>query len=286
MTRVVLLATCVLVSLCGGCGSEEQSADPVQPEEVSPEDLLITVSGQVELFPEAAQYLAAQGEPLPSLEGLAVRIEEPLRVAVNDPDAPLATGSLAESSTFRVSDVPVRNIALSLSAGVGEASGNGGLMRSSTVLFDTALTQTRPRRDLVETRAYAVPLRYVDALTQAVGSSQVLSLSGGTLSHLRETGFVLGRVVDAEGKPVSGARVVVDRPELAGRIFYPSEDATTPAGTFATRSSGLFLFVHSGGDVEPFHLGVEGATGTYVPRNAGGARGLAVVVTLSPGTQP
>lgn len=286
MTRAALLVTCVLVSLSGGCGSPDEDDGPVSPEEVSPEDLLITVSGQVEPFPEAAQYLAASSEPLPALAGLSVRIEEPLRVAVNDPDAPLATGSLDSSGTFRVSDVPVRNIALSLSAGVGDASGSGGLMRSSTVLFDTALTQTRPRRDLVETRAHALPLRYVDALTQAVGPGQVLTLSGGTYSHLRETGFVLGRVVDAEGKPVSGARIVLDRPELAGQIFYPSADVTTPVGTYATRSSGLFLFVHTGGDMETFHVGVEGAAGTYVPRNAGGARGLAVLLTLSPGTQP
>jgi hypothetical protein len=286
MTRAAFLATCVLVSLWGGCGSSDEDAGPVAPEEVRPEDLLITVSGQVELFPEASQYLASQSEPLPALEGLAVRIEEPLRVAVNDPDAPLATGSVGSAGTYRVSDVPVRNIALSLSAGVGEASGSGGLMRSSTVLFDTALTQTRPRRDLVETHAYALPLRYVDALTQAVGPGEVLALSGGTLSNLRETGFVLGRVVDAEGKPVSGARIVLDRPELAGQIFYPSADTTTPVGTFATRSSGLFLFAHTGGDVETFRIGVEGAPGTYVPRNAGGARGLAVVLTLTPGTQP
>ena len=286
MTRAALLATCVLVSLCGGCGSSEPDEAEVAPEEVSPEDLLITVSGQAEPFPEAAQYLAAREEPLPALAGLSVRIEEPLRVAVNDPDAPLATGSLAPSGTFRISDVPVRDILLSLSAGVGDASGSGGLMRSSTVLFDTALTQTRPRRDLVDTRAYALPLRYVDALTQAVGAGRVDTLSGGTHSSLRETGFVLGRVVDAEGNPVSGARVVLDRPELAGQVFYPSADTTTEAGTFATRSSGLFLFVHTGGDLETFRVGVEGAPGTYVPRNAGAARGLGVVLTLSPGTQP
>jgi hypothetical protein len=285
MTRAALLATCVLVSLCGGCGPADADPEEAAPEEVSPEDLLISVSGQVELLPEAAQYLAARNEPLPALEGLAVRIEEPLRVALNDPDAPLATGSLAPSGTFRLSDVPVRDILLSLSAGVGDVSGSSGLMRTSTVLFDTALTQTRPRRDLVDTRAYALPLSYVEALTRAVGEERVLALSGGTLSRLGETGFTLGRIVDAAGQPVAGARLVLDRPELAPRLFYPRTDAAGVM-TEATGPSGLFLYVHSGGDAETFRVRVEGAAGTYVMRNAGAAKGLGLLLTLSPGTQP
>jgi hypothetical protein len=285
MTRVALLSTLVLALLSGGCGGGDPDPGTAQPEEVNPEDLLITVSGQLQVLPEAAQYLAARDEAPPSFNGLAVRIEEPLRVAVNDPDAPLATGSLEGGNSFRVSDVPVRNILLSLSAGVGDASGTGGLMRSSTIVFDTAFTQTRPRRDLVDTRAYALPMRYVDALTSAVGEDRLRALSGGQFSRLSETGFVLGRVVDAAGQPVSGARIAIDRPELAANLFYPGvEAAAVSAGS--TGPSGLFLYLHTGGDVETFHLGVEGAPGTYVLRNAGAARGLAVLLTLSPGTQP
>jgi hypothetical protein len=285
MTRVALLSTLVLALLSGGCGGGDPDPGTAQPEEVRPEDLLITVSGQLQVFPEAAQYLAARGEALPSFSGLAMRIEEPLRVAVNDPDAPLATGGLESDNSFRVSDVPVRNILLSLSAGVGDASGSNGLMRSSTVVFDTALTQTRPRHDLVETRSYALPMPYVDGLTRVVGEDRLRALSGGQFSHLSETGFVLGRIVDAAGQPVSGARIVIDRPELAANIVYLGVEAAA-VDTPSTGPSGLFLYPHTGGDVETFHLSVEGAPGTYVARNAGAARGLALLLTLSPGTQP
>ncbi|MBF5046304.1 carboxypeptidase regulatory-like domain-containing protein [Aggregicoccus sp. 17bor-14] len=284
MTRAALLATCVLATLWGGCGSDGPGASQAGVEEVDSEDLLITVSGQAAVFPEAAQYLRARSIDLPALDGLPVRIEEPLRVAVNDPDAPLATGSLATDGAYRVSEVPVRNVLLSLGAGVGDGSFSGNLMHTSTIVFDTALTQTRPRRDLVDTRAYVLPMRYVQALSYLVGEPRIRALSNGLLADLQETGFVLGRVVDAAGMPVAGARIsAVDRPDLAGHVFYPSGDAGT-LGTEATDASGLFLYVHSGGNVETFRLAVEGAAGTYVPRNAGAARGLGVLMMISPKT--
>jgi hypothetical protein len=177
-------------------------------------------------------------------------------------------------------------VLLSLSAGMGDGSGSDGLMRSSTILYDTALTQTRPRFDLVETRSFALPLRYVEALSFVLGGPRLLTLTDGRTEDLREAGFILGRVVDAAGQPVAGARVVaLERPELAGRFFYPSGDAAT-LDTQATGPSGLFLYVHSAAQVETFKLAVEGAAGTYVPRNAGASRALGIVMTVSPGTQP
>jgi hypothetical protein len=250
------------------------------------EDLRITVSGKAEAFPEAAQYLSARGLQVPTLVALPFRIEEPLRVAVNDPDAPLATGRVEDAGNYRLSDIPVRQVLLSLAAGMGDGSGSDGLMRSSTILYDTALTQTRPRFDLVDTRAFALPMRYVEALSFVLGAPRILALTEGRTEDLRDAGFILGRVVDAAGQPVAGARVSAqDRPELAERFFYPSGDAGA-LDTQVTGPSGLFLYVHSGAQMETFKLTVEGAAGTYVPRNAGAARALGVVMTVSPGTQP
>ncbi|MFP2913245.1 carboxypeptidase regulatory-like domain-containing protein, partial [Pyxidicoccus sp. 3LFB2] len=101
---------------------------------------------------------------------------------------------------------------------------------------------------------------------------------------LRDAGFVLGRVVDADGRPVAGARVAPDRTELADRVYYPTTDfsAVSQDGTGA---DGLFLYVHSGADAETFRLSVEGAEG-YTPRNVGAAPGWGLVLTVYPGSFP
>jgi hypothetical protein len=126
----------------------------------------------------------------------------------------------------------------------------------------------------------------VEALSFVLGAPRILALTDGRNEDLQDAGFILGRVVDAAGQPVTGARAVaVDRPELAGRFFYPSGDAGS-VDTQATGPSGLFLYVHSGAQMETFKLAVEGAPGTYVPRNAGASRALGIVMTVSPGTQP
>jgi hypothetical protein len=215
---------------------------------------------------------------VPSLQGLPVSVEEPLRVLMHDASARFGTSPLSEEGAFRVTDVPVRDVHLGLGAGV-EAE---GFARTSTVLFDTALPNTRPRTDVINARAWAVPLAFHDALGRAVGEARLRTLSDGRAGTLLEAGFVLGRVVDAQGRPVTGARVTVDHEELAGRLFYPSEDFAS-AGQEGTGPSGLFFFVGSGGEAETFHLRVDGAP-DYKLRNAGTAPGVGLLLTLSPGT--
>ena len=89
-------------------------------------------------------------------------------------------------------------------------------------------------------------------------------------------------MVDGRGQPLAGARVVPDDPALAGRILYPAADLTSASPEGGTGASGLFLYVHSGGDAELVRLGVEGQP-TYPAHHALGARGLALVLVLRPG---
>ena len=89
---------------------------------------------------------------------------------------------------------------------------------------------------------------------------------------------------DADGHPVDGARVVPDRSELAGRVYYPTPDLTG-AGQEGTGADGLFLYVHTGADAEAFRLSVEGAEG-YLPRNVGASPGWGLVLTVYPGRFP
>ncbi len=256
--------------------------DPGAPTEeaqiVDLDNLLITVTGRVELLPEASRMLTEQGSPPPSLGGLPLVIEEPLRVGVKDPSATFAAGTVDEDGGFFISDVPVKDIHMSLAASLDHE----GFARTSTIVFDTAFTGSRPRTDVLGVRVWALPLAFHDALTRAVGPEALSVHSEGRAQTLLEAGFVLGRVVDVAGQPVAGARVQLDRGERVDRIYYPSEDLTW-AGQESTSANGLFLYVHTGADTETFRVRLHGNEG-YVWRNAGATAGHGLVLTLFPGT--
>lgn len=242
------------------------------------DNLLISVDGRAEVLPEAARWLTDRGQPPPSLAGLPIVIEEPLRVEVNDDAATFGAGTLSEEDGFSVSDVPVKDIHLSLAAGVQDE----GFARSATIIFDTALTGSRPRTDVIDARVWALPLAFHEALSRAVGDETLQTLTDGRGRTLLEAGFVLGRVVDAKGNPVAGARVRLDRGELANRLFYPSEDLSQ-MGQQGTSANGLFVYVHTGADAETFRVSIHGSE-DYLWRNAGATPGQGLVLTLFPGT--
>jgi hypothetical protein len=282
MKSSCLLAGCALLGLSlAACGSGSIPDPGTRTEDaqiVDLDNLLITVNGRVELLPEAARLLSAQGQPPPALAGLPLVIEEPLRVGVRDPSATFGAGTLFEDGGFSISDIPVRDIHLSLAASLEHES----FVRASTIVFDTAFTGSRPRTDVIEARVWALPVAFHEALTRAVGPEALHVHTEGRAQTLLEAGFVLGRVVDETGKPVAGARVRLDRGELADRIYYPSEDLAH-AGQGGTSAHGLFLYVHSGADTETFRVSLHG-TETYMWRNAGATPGRGLVITLFPGT--
>ncbi|MCP3136563.1 carboxypeptidase regulatory-like domain-containing protein [Pyxidicoccus xibeiensis] len=284
MKRHLLIASCVLLGLTSGCGSDGSAPDPgvrtEDAEAVDMDNLRIRVSGRAAVLPEAARLLESRGQPVPSLDGVPVTIEEPLRVAVNDVNATFGSSALSANGDFSVDEVAVREVHLSLAAGLSAP----GFVRTATVVYDTAFSGARPRTDLIDARVWALPEAFHDALGAAVGESRVRGHTGDKAATLRDAGFVLGRVVDANGRPVAGARVAPDRSELAERIYYPTADFSG-VGQEGTGADGLFLYVHTGADAETFRLSVEGAQ-DYVPRNAGAAPGWGLMLTVYPGNHP
>jgi hypothetical protein len=281
MKSTCLLACCAFLgSSLAACGFGSMP-DPGAPTEnaqvVDLDNLLITVTGRAEVLPEASRLLTEQGYPPPSLAGLPLIIEEPLRVGVKDPSATFASGNLDEEGEFFISDVPVKDIHLSLAASLEHE----GFVRASTIVFDTAFTRSRPRTDVIGARVWALPMALHDALTSAVGPEALSVHSEGRARTLQEAGFVLGRVVDAAGQPVAGARVQIDQSERAARLYYPSADLTQ-VGRDSTSANGLFLYVHTGAETETFRVNIDGSEG-YTWRNAGATPGHGLVLTLFPG---
>ncbi|KFE68161.1 hypothetical protein [Hyalangium minutum] len=282
MKSSYLPACCVLLGVslaaCGSGAHPDPGSRTEDAQIVDLDNLLITVHGQVALLPEAARLMSAQGQPPPALAGLPIVIEEPLRVGVSDPSASFGSGTLDEAGGFSIPGVPVKDIHQSLAVRVSEPS----FAPASTIVFDTAFTGARPRTDVINTHVWAVPMAFQDALTQAVGAETLRVLTEGRAQTLLQAGFVLGRVVDEKGQPVAGARVWLDRGELADRLYYPSDDLAH-MGQEGTSANGLFLYVHSGADAETFRVSIHG-TETYVWRNAGATPGHGLVLTLFPGT--
>ncbi|WP_375769908.1 carboxypeptidase-like regulatory domain-containing protein [Archangium gephyra] len=284
MMRPSLVLCCALLGLapaaCGGSVDPDPGVDRSDSTMVDLDHLAITVSGHAELFPEAARLLEAQGRPAPSLDGLSLTLEEPLRVGVSDADSVLGQSAIGSAGEFSVPEVPVRDIHMSLAARFEHE----GFVRSSTVVFDTVFTRTRPRTDIIGARVWALPTSFHDALTRAVGESWIRAHTNDRARTLREAGFILGRVVDASGAPVAGARVVLDRGDLAHRVYYPAPDFLSSTQD-ATSATGLFLYVHSGAAAETFSLSIQGSK-DYQARNAGAAAGMGLVLTLYPGNTP
>ncbi|QSQ11611.1 carboxypeptidase regulatory-like domain-containing protein [Myxococcus landrumensis] len=285
MKHRLLLASCVLLGLTSsGCGSDDSAPDPgyrtEDSEPVDVDNLSIRVSGKALMLPEAARWLASTGKSAPILSGLTVTLEEPLRVAVNDLDATFGTSTLDEAGAFGVAGISVRDVNVGLAVGMS----GPGLARTSTIIYDSAFTGSRPRTNLIETRAYALPESFHDALSTALGESRLLGLTENRARNLREAGFALGRVVDENGRPRAGVRVVPNRTDLAERIFYPSSDLSG-VNQEGTSEEGLFVYVHTGLAVESFHVSEEGEENA-VPRNVVTAPGWGLMLTLYPGLHP
>jgi len=243
---------------------------------IDPDNPTITVSGQAEVFPEATRLLAAQGQGAPTLDGFTLTLEEPLGVGVNDEHAVLGQGVVDTGGGFFVPDVAVNGIHLSLAARLEHE----GFVRSSTILFDTVFTRTRPSLDLVGTRVWALPNAFHDALTHALGEQAIRTRSDGRAGTLKDAGFILGRVVDASGVPRANVRVVGENNDVTAHIYYPSADFQS-ATQKLTSETGLFVYVHSGAVPDVFELAVKGEK-AYMKRNVGAAPGAALIVTFYP----
>src|SRR6266496_1531274 len=92
------------LALCACPGSTHHDSDDggADANDIEPTDILISVSGTAYHHPDAVKYYAANGLTLPPLAGLTLRVEEPLKAALQDPTGYFGTLTLTDAGTFRV----------------------------------------------------------------------------------------------------------------------------------------------------------------------------------------
>jgi hypothetical protein len=254
-------------------------------------EVIFKTSGTASVYPLAAQWLADAGLSNPGVTGLQLRIEEPFKVAAGDPLGVFGSQILDSSGAFSVSDISSELVNLGVAAGIRDDSVDGGssarIVRSATVLFDVALEGHKPEGDITGGKAYAIPTAFHDRLTAALGTAAIQTVTGkpqgGNQTTLQAAGWVLGRIVDANGAPVAGATLSPAPSSYADQFFYPNADYTGTQSS--TSANGTFIFVHIGGAVTTFRVTVAGRS-EYKQRNIGAAKDAVLVLTYYPGTTP
>jgi hypothetical protein len=269
----------VVALLCGCSSPPNPTPDSGTPDSGMMDVTQFNVTGTAAMFPEGAAMLADAGLPT-SVAGLRMRVEEPFKIAINDND-PLGIFSAAyldAGGEFSAQDVQVDLVTLGVAGGIRDDSDAGRVIRSATTIWDVALEGKKPDHDLTGTKAWAIPTPYHDALTAAISPAEIRSITGDA-GTLIEAGFILGRIVDASGNGVAGA-TLTPTSSVSGKFYYPLNPLIGTGGT--TSNTGLFVYVHNGGDVETFRVNVTGRT-EYKTRQAGAAANACLVLTIYPG---
>lgn len=274
MKRALLIGGLVLCACPGGGKSDGGSGGAGGSDEV-----LFDVSGTAAIYPEGIGLLVDAGVST-SVAGLTLRVEEPLKVALNDPLGVFSTATLDATGSFSASMISSELVNLGVAAGVVDDAGTRAV-RSATVVWDVAFEQKKPDKNLTGAKAWVLPKPLHDKLTAAITEATILGFTSNQKRTLVEAGCVLGRVVDATGAPVSGVTLTSMTASLNPKFVYPNA-ALTGTGTM-TSSNGLFVFVHDGSDnVAQFSFDVVGAM-NYRRRSAGAAKNACLVMTVYPG---
>lgn len=291
-----LLSSACAALLCTalfGCpGNENHGGQDAGPDanDIITEPPVIKVSGTALIHPDALPLVMDGGTQLKSVEGLTLRIEEPLLVALNDPSGVFGEQTLPADGSYSIGNVDTATVSIGIAAGIRDPADAGSslVVPSATTLFDVILQQGKPETDLVGTKAYALPREFVTQLEAAVTPARIAQLNGiadgggGSLpDNLEKSGFILGKIVDQAGAPVAGVKIAASK--YGDRFFYPSEDLSTVTDT-GTSANGLFLFVWNGDKPDVFDLSVDGHP-EYLKRRGGASGGAGLVMTVYPGTQ-
>jgi hypothetical protein len=296
--KCLLPLLALALAACSGTKTTNNNPDSGStPDSGNTNSPIITVSGTASIHPAALGWMQDAGLTPPSLAGLTLSVDEPFKVALGDSHGHFGEVTLDATGAFSVPNVDTAQVVLGIAAAVrderpGVCDGGlpvdggcagGAVVNAASGVYDVQLQGGIPTGDVDGGKAYAVPLAFHDQLTAAVGPSVISGISSGTQNTLLGAGFILGRIVDAQGNPVSGASVELIPSTTAAQLFYVADDFRS-VNQLATGATGLFVYVHTGSaTVTTFTLKVNNDS-EYLGRNAGAVAGAALVLTVFPGT--
>ena len=276
------------LAACSGSTSRPDGGTDAGPDPLDPP--VVSFSGTARVLPEAAAWLQDAGQPVPSLVGVTLRVEEPLLMGMNDKDPRALFGeqALDASGTFTVSTVDTADVIAGVAAGFRDQV-DAGIARGASTLWDKIREGAIPLKDVTGTEAWAFPSAFVAHLDAVVGASTILDASDNLGDTLQQAGFALIRVVDAAGAPVAGARLGFSCGIGCVRVteeqfLYPSADFSAVTGHAAggkTAAHGLVLYIHNNNQAHQVAVTVEGNS-AYKTHAAGGATNAGLFVTVSP----
>lgn len=194
----VLVAPALAV-LVAACGTQVQPDATPDAGPVAKLHELVAVSGTVHFHPlEILWRGGLLGElvgpgPAPSLAGAQIRVENSTDALLRRP--PLATSTLAGDGAFSFPQVDVVNVSIALVASVKDPAGK--VMESGYGLHRYTPGEARPA-GFPDKPVYVLTVDLEKKLAGAVGIST---------DDLELDGFVLGQVVDKEGKAIAGVKV-------------------------------------------------------------------------------
>lgn len=235
----------------------------------------VAVSGEVKFHPLELEWRAAasQGTP-PSLQGLTVRVENSTDALLKRP--PLASDTLAADGKFSFAQVDVVNVSLALVGSVKDPAATPNVMESGYGLHRYEPGDPRPA-EFKDKPVYVISTAFEKKLADALGMDT---------AGLEADGFVLGRVVDAEGKGVEGAQV--GRVGLSGiepitngedehLIDYLNDDLSGTITGGKTGPSGAFV-LFPGASTKEYSAIKAGAT--FTSHLSGARQGTALTLFL------
>lgn len=266
------------VLAASGCGDDSK----LPPKE--DEGLKISFAGTAQVQPDAAAWLSATSRPAVALAGLTAQAEEPLGVALGDDASAYGSQTLGADGAYAIADVPADEITIGIGVRICDPAPSAKRVTCvSSLAYDVNGERSKPFEDLTGTQAFAIPSAFVQQLTTAVGEGTIQGLAqDDSVTNLETAGFVLGKVVDAQGAGVAGAKLKPNKASFAAQIFYPN--ATYTGTQASTAANGLFLLVNKGGsEIALVSLSVDGR-GEYLEHSVVAASGSGLFLTLAPVT--
>lgn len=288
----LLLVPAFLFGCPGPGGGKKDAGTGDGGEGEQTEAPLIKVTGTAELHPAAVAWAADAGVALPSLVGATARVEEPLRLALNENDATAIFSStvLAADRAFVSNDISSESPNIVVGLGVGFIdSADAGIYRAASTIYDVTREGLPPQTNINGAVAYAMPRSFVDQLTTAIGGANVTTASDSGGSTIASAGFALIRIVNAAGAPVAGAKLSYrcsscQKPLNGNQFWYPTgtlNAATSHANGGVTSANGLIVYINKETLAHQIFVKVDG-NAAYPEHSAGAKSGVGLAVTLSP----